>query len=153
MMSTNGSSRPSELSSQLLSGSLGAQSTLCVASSSVSASLGKPSRAVVVNFVPSFSSPAMALEPLVMLNFVTWSFSTAVMNSVKLSFSPLSEGHTWLSRRVPTRTARSTGMVQRGQPAPSERPLPPDGGCGPGCWPRPAGGGGGGGGRLLIRQC
>ena len=82
MMSTNGRSRPIELSSQLLSGSLVVQSTLCSVSSASSPSLGKPSRTVVVNFDPSFSSPEMLFEPLVSENLTTSSFSTAVTNWV-----------------------------------------------------------------------
>ena len=80
MMRMNGSSRPIQLRSQLLSGSLVVQSTLCSVSSASSLSLGKPSRTVVVNLSPLLSSPEMLFDPLVSENLTTSSFSTAVTN-------------------------------------------------------------------------
>ncbi len=82
MIRTNGSRRLTQLSSQLLSGALVSQSTLCWVSSAFSDSSGKLSRTVVWNLVPSVSSPDTELLSLVSVNCFTWSDCTAVMNSV-----------------------------------------------------------------------
>ncbi|CAB4833710.1 unannotated protein [freshwater metagenome] len=82
MIKMNGSNRLTQLSNQLLEGSLYETPTLWVSNRSFSLCSGKLSRTVVVNFVPSFNSPAIEFEPLVTVNLTTSSCSTAVTNSV-----------------------------------------------------------------------
>ena len=150
MMSTNGSSRPIQLSSQLLSGSLVVQSTLCSVSSASSLSLGKSSRTVVVNFdaVLQLAGDAVRavgereLDDFVLLDGGDELGVAELLASVgrpHLVEQQRADEHGEQHRNGPARPTRA-----------ERAPLPPAGGCGPGCWPRPGGGGGGGGGRLLM---
>ena len=91
-------------------------------------SFGKLFGAVLVNFSPVVSSPLMLLVELLTTTLFTWPSVTSDQNALNDFLSVLDVGHTRGSANESMRTAKSTGMTQRGQPLPIGR-RPPRSGC------------------------
>ena len=112
---------------------------------------------VVVNFVPSFSSPEMVPESLLYFADATWPFLASVMNSLYEMLLPSSVVRSCEPNRRAATTPMRIQTVHRGNPVgrvgrPGWRGRSGGVGWPPGPRP-PGGGGGGGGGRLLMEPC
>src|SRR3954471_1926770 len=125
----SGNSRLAQLSNQLELGVLASNSTPWLCSSALCASLGKLLGAVVVNFSPLSSSPVMLLVWLLTVTLLTWPASTFDQNALNGCLAEFDVGQTRGRANDSIKTAKSTGMTQRGQPDPQGRRPPRSGGC------------------------